>query len=315
MPDSAIEDTEAQFFMLLDGASKEIPVFLELISLPKIPRGERARQHLDAFYENTSALLGRRLDGLIVTGTEPRQSDLSQEPYWDALTEVLVWAEENTSSTVLSCLAAHAGVLFSDGISRRLMGEKRFGVFEHQMTSDHPVTRGLRNPVRIPHSRWNEVEETALVSAGYMVLTKSAEAGVDLFVKKKKRALFVHFQGHPEYTGNTPFKEYRRDVRRFLRGERDTYPGLPRNYFDLNTTNVLNAFRELALSCRHERLMESFPDASVTTALPAIWQSDSVQLYRNWLEYLKEQRVQLCLAHTSLKVDNSEKRVIQGRSF
>ena len=53
--------------------------------------------------------------------------------------------------------------------------------------------------MRIPHSRWNEVRADALTACGYEVLTQSAEAGVDLFVKKKKDSLFVHFQGHPEY--------------------------------------------------------------------------------------------------------------------
>ena len=35
------------------------------------------------------------------------------------------------------------------------------------------------------------------------MLTQSADGGVDLFVKKKKRSLFVHFQGHPEYGAQT----------------------------------------------------------------------------------------------------------------
>ena len=67
-----------------------------------------------------------------MTGTEPRQPDLRNEPYWPALTEVLEWAERNTASTVLSCLAAHAGVLHSDGIPRHRLSDKQFGVFEYQ---------------------------------------------------------------------------------------------------------------------------------------------------------------------------------------
>ena len=70
--------------------------------------------------------------------------------------------------------------------------------------------------MQFPHSRWNEVRADALTSCGYEILTQSAEAGVDLFVKKK-RSLFVHFQGHPEYGARTLLKEYRRDIKRFLR--------------------------------------------------------------------------------------------------
>ena len=47
---------------------------------------------------------------------------------------------------------------------------------------------------------------------------------MDSFVKKKKRSLFVHFQGHPEYGAQTLLKEYRRDIKRFLRAERETIP-------------------------------------------------------------------------------------------
>ncbi len=44
MPDSALEDTEMQFFELLDAASANIPVFVGLYSLTGVPRGERVRR-------------------------------------------------------------------------------------------------------------------------------------------------------------------------------------------------------------------------------------------------------------------------------
>src|SRR5271167_4972724 len=166
MPDSAIEDTEAQFFSLIHRASAQMPVVLELYSLPGVPRGEQAKQYLGRFYEGTEKLLNRKYDGAIITGTEPRHSDLRREPYWSSLSDVFEWAEENTFSTVLSCLAAHAGVLFSDGISRNPIGVKRFGVFEHEIVQEHPLTKGLHNPLLIPHSRWNELREDSLSSSG-----------------------------------------------------------------------------------------------------------------------------------------------------
>ena len=60
-----------------------------------------------------------RLDGLIVTGTEPKSKNLDDEPYWAALPQVIDWAREHTHSTIWSCLAAHAAVLHTDGIERR----------------------------------------------------------------------------------------------------------------------------------------------------------------------------------------------------
>src|ERR1700691_1537579 len=232
MPDSALEDTEVQFFELLESAAGDLPLSLKLYSLPELPRSDAGQQHLRNFYHGMDDLLNSRFDGMIMTGTEPKQPNLRNEPYWPALANVLDWAESNTVSTILSCLAAHAGVLYSDGIGRHPLGDKQFGVFEYERVCDHALTNDTSGLVQFPHSRWNEVQEDALTSCGYTILTKSERAGVDSFVKKKKKSLFVHLQGHPEYLVGTLLKEYKRDIKRFLRGERETYPSVPQRYFD-----------------------------------------------------------------------------------
>src|ERR1700728_3064502 len=233
MPDPALEDTEVQFYELLDAAAGDIPISLKLFSLPELPRNDAGQRHLNNFYFDINELLNGRFDGVIMTGTEPRQTNLRDEPYWPVLTKVLDWAETTTASTVLSCLAAHAGVLYSDGIPRHRLADKQFGVFEYKKARDHALTAGGGNTMQIPHSRWNEVRADALDSCGYEVLVQSAQAGIDLFVKKKRDSLFVHFQGHPEYGTRTLLKEYRRDIKRFLRGERETYPSMQQgpNFF------------------------------------------------------------------------------------
>src|ERR1700693_5619407 len=98
MPDSALEDTELQFFDLLDVASGDVLVMVKLYSLPGIPRTERGQRHLNRFYFGIDNLWNSRFDAAIVTGTEPRQPNLQDEPYWTALAEVFDWAEGNTSS-------------------------------------------------------------------------------------------------------------------------------------------------------------------------------------------------------------------------
>ncbi len=218
MPDAALEDTEMQFFELLDAASGDILVCVNLFSLPGVPRGERGQQHLSNFYSSTNDLFGHRFDGMIMTGTEPKQANLRNEPYWSALANVLDWAENHTVSTILSCLAAHAGVLYSDGINRHPLSDKQCGVFAFNKIANHQLTGGTEELIRFPHSRWNEVRADDLAACGYTVLTQSADGGVDSFTKKKKRSLFVHFQGHPEYGAHTLLKEYRRDIKRFVRG-------------------------------------------------------------------------------------------------
>jgi homoserine O-succinyltransferase/O-acetyltransferase len=286
MPDAALEDTEQQFFELLDTVSGDLLVRVKLYSLPDLPRGERGQNHLRNFYFGLDDLCNSRFDALIMTGTEPRQSDLRKEDYWDSLTAVLDWAEHNTASTILSCLAAHAGVLYSDGIVRQVLSDKQFGVFEFNRVDEHALTNHTADQVKFPHSRWNGLKKDSLTSCGYSVLTESSEAGVDSFVKLKKKSLFVHFQGHPEYGARTLLKEYARDIKRFLKGERENYPSMPYGYFDVAATRLLTDFKEYALSHRQEENMEIFPAAAVADTLQNTWHSFATRVYRNWLEYL-----------------------------
>jgi homoserine O-succinyltransferase len=286
MPDAALEDTELQFFDLLDAASENLPVVVKLFSLSGVPRADRGMRHLNSFYSELEELWNTPFDALIMTGTEPKCADLREEPYWATLTQVLDWAEENTESTILSCLAAHAGVLHSDGIDRHRLDDKRFGVFEFPKLLNHQLTAGGGERVRFPHSRWNEVRADALAAHGYQVLTGSAEAGVDLFVKQKKKSLFVHFQGHPEYGAETLFKEYRRDIRRFLHGERQDYPSMPNGCFDEESICLLRSFQRFVGSERREELIEGFPEAIVVRTLRRTWQSSATGIYANWLRCL-----------------------------
>jgi len=283
MPDAALEDTELQFFELLDIASGDAPIYLKLYSLTGIPRTDRGERHLNSFYFDFEDLWKSQFDGVIITGTEPHHANLRDEPYWALLADLFDWAERNTSSTILSCLAAHASVLHSDGISRYRLPDKQFGVFQSRQTCAHPLMGQCHGLVHFPHSRWNEVREDDLTASGYAVLTKSVEAGVDVFVKKKSRSLFVYFQGHPEYGAETLLKEYRRDIRRFLRSERETYPTMPHGYFDGPAVRLLNDFQESALSRRGEDIMTFFPE-SVVGGLRRTWHSTATCMYRNWLQ-------------------------------
>jgi len=308
MPDPALEDTELQFFELLDIASGDVPVFLKLFSLTGIPRTDRGERHLNSFYWGIDDLWNSRFDGVIITGTEPRCPDLRNETYWPVLTQVFDWAERNTASTILSCLAAHAGVLHSDGIVRHALSDKQFGVFEFAKSADHQLTSDTAETIRFPHSRWNEVRADELTASGYLVLTQSSEGGVDTFVKKKKRSLFVHFQGHPEYGAQTLQKEYRRDIKRFLRGERESYPSMPKGYFEAAARALLNRFREAVEADRREELIEAFPEAAVVNSLRKTWHSSAVSIYKNWLEYLVSKKADVSAFRPMTAADQQTSR-------
>jgi homoserine O-succinyltransferase len=284
MPDAALDATERQFRALLGAAADGVAVHVTVYTLPEVPRTDFGRRRVSRYAEFGS-LWNSHHDGLIVTGTEPRAADLRDEPFWGSLTRVLDWAEDHTHSTVLSCLAAHAGILHIDGIGRRPLSNKRFGVFDCARVCDHPLTTDAPARLRMPHSRWNEISEDALRECGYRVLTRSEEAGVDAFVKQRK-SLFVFFQSHPEYEAVTLLLEYRRDIGRFLRGERETYPPDPHGYFDAETVDLLAGLRQRALSDRREELLAEFPLDMAAGRVMNTWRSTAESLYRNWLLYI-----------------------------
>ena len=291
MSDAALETTERQVLKLLDAAAKDLVIRLRLYSLPEFPRSDLGQRHLQRFhYLGVDDLLDAKIDGLIVTGAEPRASDLTHEPYWPGLIEVFRWAEEATLSMISSCLAVHAAVLHMDGIGRYPLDTKCFGVFEFDKVLDHPIVTGVPSRLRTPHSRWNEVRRSDLLSCGYNVLSSSQERGVDIFVKQR-RSLLVFFQGHPEYEAWTLLGEYRRDIERFLRGERDKYPDIPLEYFDIQTMEEVRQLRERALADRRVEVLATFSIAAVGQTLTDPWRSTAVQVYRNWLLYLSAQRL------------------------
>lgn len=283
MPDGAIKATERQFRTLLEEASGETPVALTLFSLPTVPRSATALELMSQSHAGLEDLWGRRMDGLIVTGAEPTAARLSDEPYWHTLQQVFDWADANTSSTILSCLASHAAVLYRDGIVRRPMKTKRFGLIPCEKTSHHPLTASLPPSFSVPHSRWNELSSAELERNGYRILAETADGSPDMVIKKRN-SLFVHFQGHPEYETNSLMLEYRRDLGRFWKGERETVPLEPENYFAPQAAEVLASLKPASFS------PERFPSAFLESCVQNRWRSTARTLYRNWLNLLLNAR-------------------------
>jgi homoserine O-succinyltransferase len=289
MSGEALKATERQIVSLLNTASDDAPVRLSLYTLPGVPRNGLEAGHISNNYSNIEDLWDSQLDGLIVTGREPIAANLVDEPYWESFTRVLDWAQENSHATVWSCLAAHAAILHTDGIRRTKGNDKLFGIFECAHVSDHPLTVGLPASFRLPHSRWNGVPEDQLLDCGFTVLTRSEEAGVDTFIKQQK-GLFLFFQGHPEYDSDTLLREYRRDVGRYIKGESQTYPSMPQNYFDAATEDELVLLQEKASSARTEDLLTELAAILLPLKIKNTWQSSAVGIYRNLLAHIRAQK-------------------------
>lgn len=288
MPDAALESTEKQFRDLLSAASSGLPVRLRLLALPEVLRSDVGRAQIADRYEDIAAVADEHVDGLIVTGTEPRTPSLKEEPFWPALGRLVDWADEHTVSTIWSCLAAHAAVLYLDGIERQPFPSKLSGIFKCEKSADHDLVEGQPSEWFVPHSRHNGLAEDMLAARGYRILLRSPETGPDMLVRQN-RSLFLFLQGHPEYDRHALHREYRRDVVRFLRGRSERYPEIPHGYFDANTTGVLAEFRARALRNRCPQLVAEFP-AIADAAVVHSWSNAAVALYRQWLAYLYAER-------------------------
>lgn len=282
MPDAALCATERQFAGLLAEAANGAEIEIKLFALPGVRRGHEARAAMNDRYEPATALAEAGLDGLIVTGLEPRAADLRDETYWPALTQVIDWTEDVGLPTIWSCLAAHAAVLRLSGVHRRPLPAKLSGVFASEPVSCDPLVTGVAAPILTPHSRLNGLAERDLVDAGYEILTRSPAARVDAFVRRD-RGLALFLQGHPEYDADTLAREYLRDVGRFLKRQRPTHPRPPTGYFDAETEAALGALATGSQTTPDSSRLPLYAAALERTAPRQTWRASAVRLYRNWL--------------------------------
>ena len=285
MPDAALQATERQFMRLLRQAAGNVRIDLHCFSLPSVHRSQTAKWRVDRQYTDIADLGRLKFDGLIVTGAEPNAATLPEEPFWQDLTDIIDWAEANTRSTIWSCLAAHAAVLHLDGIERQPLGAKCSGIYDCAKMTDSWLTADLPSPLKISHSRLNELRASDLIAKGYQVLTQSREAGVDTFAKEL-RSQFVFFQGHPEYDALSLEREYLRDISRYLAGERDRYPAVPAGYFDTETENRLAGFARRAVVERRPGLSAELPDRTLRQDIAA--GTAATGIFRNWLRFLSD---------------------------
>jgi homoserine O-succinyltransferase/O-acetyltransferase len=283
MPDSALKAAERQFMRLVQSAAGKTRVRFHCFALPTVARSKQAKDHIDKEYVDLAELHRLHIDGLIVTGAEPLAPMLQEEPYWREFTDLIDWARTNTRSAIWSCLAAHAALQHLDGIERKRLPQKCSGVYDCAKTANDWLTADLPPSIKVSHSRLNEVRESDLVAHGYQILTRSEQAGVDIFARDF-RSRFIFFQGHPEYDALSLQREYMRDIARYLSGERKDYPAIPASYFDTPTEEVLADFEQRARAHRKVELAAELPGLTLRGGVPA--GGAATTIFRNWLDFL-----------------------------
>ena len=135
MPPAAMHKTERQFSNLLNLAGQRHKIRLKFFAvLDRCPENVATSQIVHG-YEDISKLWDSELNGLIVTGTEPKTASMADEEIWPVLAKLVDWASENTISSIWSCFAAHAAVFRLNGIQREPFAEKLSGIFECMKTT------------------------------------------------------------------------------------------------------------------------------------------------------------------------------------
>ncbi len=286
MPDRALAATERQFLKLLDSHDERCCA-VHLFTIEGVPRGDEGREHLRQYYRDCAEIGDTELDALIITGANVTKPDLTSEPFWDDLADVLKQADERRLPVLCSCLAAHASALIFHGVARRHLPHKRWGIFDHAVGEPgHPLVATLPGHFEMPHSRFNEIPEEDLRACGVQVLVTGAIAGVQMAVEPDGRRLY--FQGHPEYEAVSLLKEYKREVLRYLNEEREDYPPLPDNTFNGPAGELAGEFREwvLSRSGTEPLMIEEFPEDELAQEMRHSWKDVSRQLFFNWLASL-----------------------------
>ncbi len=284
MPDAALEATERQFFRLVGESNPIAQFYVHPFTLDAIPRGEKAAAHIAKYYESFDTIKAEGLDALIITGANVTGEDLSKEPFWTPLSEVIEWAWENVTTTLLSCLATHAVMHFRYSQPRVMQPAKRWGVFSHRVLDKrHPLVADVNTRFDVPHSRWNDVSRAQFEAAGLRVLVESEEVGVHLATSHDGLRM-VFFQGHPEYDTISLLKEYKRDALLYAQGKLKRSPPFPDHYLARHEQAILLEWRaQLAQAIAAGAALPEFPEALVASNIDNTWHDTGEAVIGNWM--------------------------------
>ena len=242
--------TETQLARLL--ANSPLQVQLTFLQTKTHDTPHTPQEHMKAFYKTFDAVRNERFDGMIITGAPVEQMEFEEVDYWDELTKIMDWTNTHVTSTMFLCWGAQASLYHFYGLKKRMLPEKKFGLFWHKVNNRKiPLVRGFDDEFLAPHSRHTEVPiDDIRACKDVTILAESDEAGFYLGMAEEGRKIFV--MGHPEYDRMTLDGEYHRDKDKGLPIE------IPKNYYkndDPNTKPVL------------------------------LWRSHANNLYTNWLNY------------------------------
>ncbi len=225
------EKTETQLLRLISNSPLQVEI--TLLRTGSYDSKNVSVDYLNTFYRTFDEVKDEVFDGVIITGAPVERLDFQDVAYWDELTDIMRWADENAFSTLFICWAAQAGLYFHYGIDKRPLDKKLFGVFKTQITDVHDkLFCGLDDTFTVPMSRHTELNEEAIKACGdLIVLATSEKTGSAVVRSRDGRRVFA--TGHSEYDRDSLASEYFRDIGKGMKMD------LPENYFPDNDPNQL----------------------------------------------------------------------------
>lgn len=267
-------ETEVQILRMLSNTPLQINI--DFVRIHANESKHTPKEHLDNFYCLFDDIKDTQYDGLIITGAPLALMDYEKVTFWDKICEVFDWAENNVTSTMFSCWAAHAALYHHYGLNRHLRKKKLSGVYQHSpVDPKEQLTRGFEEFFNVPHSRYGYIDKADYLSIPALkIIAESEEAGVYVVASKNKQQ--VYLTGHPEYDATTLDEEYHRD---------------------------LNA-NEKAIIPEHY-----YPGGDVKKIPHSSWRSHGSLLFTNWLNYYVYQITPYLLDASNIRARQPENEV------
>ncbi len=261
-------ETETHILRLLSNSPLQIEIVL--LRTRSYESKNTPKEHLEAFYKTFDEIRNQKFDGMIITGAPLEKFDFDKVDYWNELTEIMDWANDQVTSTMYICWAAQAGLYHHYKIPKLVVDEKIFGVFEHKVLNSRvPIVRGFDEVFLAPHSRYSTVAKEDINKVDQLeILTESDDAGVHMVTEHSGKHIFI--TGHSEYDPMTLKNEYTRDIQKGLPIH------MPYNYFQNDDPSKPPLVR---------------------------WKGHAHLMFSNWLNYYVYQMTSFDLAYKQI-IDN-----------
>jgi len=108
--------TENQFARLIGATPLQIE--LTLIRMSEHQTRNTTSEHMSSFYKPFSELRDQKFDGLIITGAPIEHLEFTDVTYWDEMTRILDWSQNNVHTTMSICWGAQAAIHHFHGVPK-----------------------------------------------------------------------------------------------------------------------------------------------------------------------------------------------------